>query len=49
MTIKFVASMFYTKFTGLEELKESRGMLMKKYTRCIGIMKYNGQPFLRQG
>jgi hypothetical protein len=48
MTVKFVASVHYTKFTGSEEVKESRGLLVKKYTRSIRIMKYNAYPFIRQ-
>jgi len=48
MTIKFAASIHYSKFTGLEEVRESRRMLMKKRNRSIRIMKYNVYPFIRQ-
>jgi hypothetical protein len=48
MTIKFAASIHYSKFTDLEEVQESRGMLLKKCNRSIRIMKYNVYPFIRQ-
>jgi hypothetical protein len=48
MTTKFAASIHYSKFTVLEEVQESRGMLLKKCNRSIRIMKYNVYPFIRQ-
>ena len=35
MTIKFAARIHYSKCTGLEEVQESRGMLLKKCNRSI--------------
>jgi len=47
MAIKFAARI-HIKFTGLEEVQESTGMLLKKCNRSIIIMKYNVYPLIRQ-